>query len=56
MKVYQIDLDGNIIKMWDFAGEAELMLKIPKGKISAVCLGQRKITGGFKWKYKNELD
>lgn len=56
MEVCQIDLDGNLIKIWDFAGEAESILKIPKGKISAVCLGQRKTTGGFKWKYKNELD
>lgn len=56
MEVCQIDLDGNLIKIWDFAGEAESILKIPKGKISTVCLGQRKTTGGFKWKYKNELD
>lgn len=29
---------------------------IPKGKISDVCLGKRNKTGGFKWKYKYEMD
>lgn len=51
--IYQLSLDGNIIKSWSYAGEAEYKLKIPKGKISAVCLGNRKTAGGFKWKYIN---
>jgi group I intron endonuclease len=54
--VYQLDLDGNIIKLWLFSGEAEAELKITKGKISEVCLGKRKTTGGFKWVYKDEMD
>lgn len=42
------------IKDWAHAGEAEIELGITKGKISAVCLGNRKTTGGFKWSYSNE--
>ena len=54
LKVSQIDLNNNLIKVWDHAGEAEIKLGITKGKISAVCLGNRKTTGGFKWSYSNE--
>jgi group I intron endonuclease len=55
-KVIQLDLYGNLIKIWSFAGEAESELNITRGKISAVCLNNRKTAGGFKWKYKNEMD
>jgi hypothetical protein len=51
-----MDLDGNFIKKWPHAGEAEKELNIAKGKISEVCLGKRKTTGGFKWMYENEMD
>jgi group I intron endonuclease len=54
--VYQLDLNGEIIKLWECAGDAENDLKITRGKISDVCLGKRNITGGFKWIYKNEMD
>lgn len=50
-KVIQYDINGVLIKIWNFAGDAEKELGLPKGKISAVCLGDRKTTGGFKWKY-----
>jgi len=53
--VYQLDLDGNVIKLWAHAGDAERELIITKGKISAVCLGKRKTAGGFKWRYYNEM-
>jgi group I intron endonuclease len=54
--VYQVDLNDEIIKIWSYAGEAEEILNISKGKISAVCLGKRKTAGGFKWKYYDEMD
>jgi group I intron endonuclease len=54
--IIQMDLDGNFIKRWSHAGEAEKELNITKGKISEVCLGKRKTTGGFKWMYENEMD
>jgi len=50
-KVCQLDLEGNLIKIWEHSKDAENDLNITKGKISAVCLGNRKTTGGFKWKY-----
>lgn len=55
-EIYQLGLKGDIIKLWLYAGEAEKELKITRGKISAVCLGNRNTTGGFKWKYKDEVD
>jgi group I intron endonuclease len=54
LEVYQLDLDGNEIRKWDFCGDAEKELGISRGKISAVCLGNRKQTGGYKWKYVNK--
>lgn len=54
--ILQLDLNGNIIKKWSHAGEAEKQLNITKGKISEVCLGKRKTTGDFKWVYENEMD
>lgn len=40
-----------LIKIWEHSKDAENELNITKGKISAVCLGYGKTTGGFKWKY-----
>lgn len=53
-KICQLTLNGDLIKIWDYSGIAEKELEIPKGKISAVCLGNRKTTGGYKWKYLEE--
>jgi hypothetical protein len=51
--VYQLDLDGNIIKEWLGAREASKSLGIQESKITSVCKGNRITTGGFKWKYIN---
>lgn len=48
--VYQLDLDGNIIKLWDYPRKAEKELELPR-KIHSVCIGKRKTTGGFMWCY-----
>ena len=47
--VYQIDLDGKIIKLWDSATEASNTLKINISCISDVCHGKRRIAGNFVW-------
>lgn len=51
VKVIQLDLIGNQIKIWDSMVEVERTLKINHGKISEVCSGKRKTSGGYKWKY-----
>lgn len=54
-KVIQISKDGEIIKIWDCIADAQKELKIGNGKITSVCKGQRKTTGGYKWKYYEEV-
>ena len=50
-KVKQIDLDGNLIKIWDSVSLAQRSLQIRH--ISEVCRNviYHKTTGGFKWEY-----
>jgi group I intron endonuclease len=50
-KVKQMDLEGNIIKIWDSVSLAEKTLQIRH--ISEVCrkLNHHKTSGGYKWEY-----
>ena len=48
-KVEQYDLNGNLIKTWDYIKQAEKKLNI--SGISACCKGKQYTAGGFKWKY-----
>lgn len=38
-------------KVYNSTSHAERELKLPKGKVSAVCRGERSKTGGYKFKY-----
>lgn len=51
LKVKQIDLDGNIVKVWNSISEAQKALQIKH--ISEVCrgVGRHKTSGGYKWEY-----
>lgn len=49
--VDQYDLCNNYLKTWESATEAAKVLNINSSKITAVCRGNRKTTGGFIWKY-----
>lgn len=49
--VIQCDLQGNEIREWPSAKEAHRELDI--SHITAVCRGERKWAGGFKWKYRD---
>jgi len=51
-EVYQVDMQGNIVKLWESMKEAERVTGIFQANISKVCLGERKSAGGFKWEYK----
>ena len=50
-RVAQYDLNGNIIKIWDYAKQAEEELGINHCNISMCCKCKRKSAGGFIWKY-----
>ena len=52
--VKQYDLNGNFIKQWECIKLAGETLSINPSKISAVCRGKRKSTGGYVWKYIDE--
>lgn len=49
--VKQLNLNGNLIKIFPSIAEAERELGILKSNICSVCRGNRKTTGGFKWEY-----
>lgn len=51
-KVAQIDISTNeVIKVFNSASEAGRILNLQNSKISSVCNGKRKTTGGFRWEY-----
>lgn len=50
-EVLQLDLDGNIIKLWDAVSFAGSELKIDYTSISKCCNGKAKTAGGYKWKW-----
>lgn len=54
--VVQMDLNGNSLQTFQSILDASKFCNVDSKKISAVCLGQRKTTGGFKWKYIDEID
>lgn len=53
-KVYQYDVDLNLIKEWESSSEASRILGISGGHIREVASGKtnRKKSGGFIWKYE----
>ena len=51
VKVSQYSLNGVYLKTWDCIADAERELNMPRGKIGMCCVGSRKTTGGFTWKY-----
>lgn len=50
-KVTQYDLDGNIIRKWDYILQASRELGIDDTGISLCCKHKQKTSGGFKWEY-----
>ncbi len=50
-QIYQMDIDNNIIKLWDCMTIAASNLNLKTANICKVCKGLRKTTGGYKWKY-----
>jgi group I intron endonuclease len=52
-KILQLDLDGNLIKIWDGVIIASKELLINRSSITNVCYGRNKTAGGYKWKLAN---
>lgn len=50
-KIKQLDLDNNLIKIWNSMSDVERELKIYVSSISSCCSGNQKTAGGFKWKF-----
>lgn len=53
IKVAQIDLDGNLLQVFNSIREAGRALGDVRknGHIADVCKGKRKVAWGYKWKY-----
>lgn len=50
--IYQIDIQTNeIINKFESIKEAAILTNCCRTKISACCIGKRKSSGGYKWKY-----
>lgn len=56
-KVFQLNLDGTLLKEWSSTREIQRELGFRQNNISQCCLGKIKTSNGFIWKYKkNEED
>lgn len=54
--VAQFDLNGTLIKIWSSALEAcKVLGNVQPQNISKCCKGYRNTTGGYKWRYANEV-
>jgi len=47
----QMDMDGNVIKVWGCMSDAWRELGIDSGSLTRACQGKYESTGGFKWRY-----
>lgn len=54
-RVCQYDKGGNIINIYKNATDAETKTGIKRENIYRVCRGERKSTGGYIWRYSNEI-
>lgn len=55
-KIKQLDLQGNLIKVFESARQAARELNLSQGAISNVARGIAKSTGGYQWQYENDID
>ena len=54
-RIAQLDLDGNIIKVWDYVKQVEEVLGISRNDISSCANGKLKTAGGYKWSYNFKI-
>lgn len=53
--VLQFDLNNNLIKEFESISEASRKTNISNVQIGNCCIGKCKTSGGFIWKYANQL-
>ena len=53
-EIIQYDLDGNLIKKFEYMQQASNELNIPYTCISGCCVGKNKTAGGFIWRYADD--
>ena len=54
--IVQFDLNMNIIKIWESISEASKKLNISISGISSCCSKKIKTSGGYIWRYADEVD
>lgn len=54
--VLQISLAGNVINRFESIKDAERYLGLKNSHISECCMGKRKTSNGFHWKYERGSD
>lgn len=54
VKVKQISLTGELIRIWDSMAEASNELGIFKSQICCCCKGKQKTAGGYRWEYADK--
>jgi len=55
ISVAQLDLDGNVLRIFPSMTAVTSITGINNSHIGSVCKGKRKTSGGFKWKYLKDL-
>jgi len=55
-KIYQLDVNNNIIKEWGTIKEAHQNLKLSRTAINNVLSGKNKTSGGYFWCYKENYN
>lgn len=52
--IVKLDINDNILELYDTIKEASMKNNIKLSNISNVCKERQKTAGGFKWKYKKK--
>lgn len=53
--IYQLDLQGNFIKLWRTAKEPAEQYGYSIGNIIMACLGRRRLANGYQWVYQRDI-
>lgn len=55
-RLYQIDANNDVVRVWECATDAERELGINQTSISMVCNGRRRLAGGYVWVHECDYD
>ena len=53
--IYQLSLEGKVIRKWDMIKQASEKLNIEKVCIARCCRKEQKTAGGYRWEFKEEI-